>query len=80
MKDLYGPDKLVDIQLNLDSVGNFQVFEANSTLAFNLGASVNFWVEKDGTVESREKAASINLIDAVIGFEADIVNSVDLLL
>jgi len=37
-------------------------------------------VEKDGTVQSREKAASINLIDAVLGFEADIVNSVDLLL
>ncbi len=64
----------------MDSVNNFAVYESNSTLSFSAGASINIWVEKDGSVESREKATSVKLIDAVLGFEADIVNSVDLLL
>jgi len=49
-------------------------------LSFDSSVSLNLWVEKDGTVESREKAISIDLTDAVIGYEAKIADSVNLTL
>jgi len=76
----YGPNKLVDIQLVLKSVKNCQVFESNSTLSFDSSVSLNLWVEKDNTIESREKAISIDLTDAVIGYEAKIADSLNMTL
>jgi len=40
----YGPNKTVDLEYQLDKVGNFSVKQANETISLDGSVSVKFWV------------------------------------
>jgi len=62
----YGDNKPMDIEYNLDQVGNFSARESDSTLSFDGAISVNFWVELNDT--AKEKAVAIELSENHFNF------------
>ena len=68
ISDYYGPSQPVDVHFNVTSLGNFQVFEANSKMSGTTSLNLQFWVEKaDAT---KELACELNLSDMDFDFSA----------
>lgn len=56
----YGADKLIDVEYQLDKVGNFSVFQDNDTFAFDGSITIKLWVNTEPG--QKEKAMDLKLI------------------
>jgi hypothetical protein len=66
IKKYYGPDIPLDAQLNLKSLGNFEITASDSVMAGLATMEVEIWANKaDGT---RDLAVSLTLGDLAFGF------------
>ena len=68
ISDYYGSSQPVDVHFNVTSLGNFQVFEANSKMSGTTSLNLQFWVEKADS--TKELACELNLSDMEFDFSA----------
>jgi len=69
----YGDNKPINLEFNLDNVGNFSIREDDSTLSFDGSVSIKFWVVQDPYQNPNiETAIDVQVIQNHFNFTVDI--------